>query len=355
MLMQRYFHLLASVALAVSAGCSRGASETLGESFDAGAVFLESTPKITHAFRLSHRSDRTVTIKDIKRSCACTAAVVGKKTIAPGEAVALTMTVDAKPIYSNQSVVCTLETDHPTQPEWTYRLSFRTYPRVRFDAATIDLGELPDSPEADAKSGAGKAVWLETYEPATQLPVAAAPFDLDCRPPLSASVGGEPDTEFIEDGTVRRSRHPVRVAIDPSAGREGPSGTYTGTVTARTGPKAIASTVVIWSRKAPLEVSPPNLSFGLVNRPGDRSSRKVILRSRDDRPFRVLSVAGGAEDVAATGPDPGKPTGPAPTQVVELTFRRGPASRRFATGQAVIRTDHPEMPSLRVSWSAIAP
>jgi len=108
-----------------------------------GRSSYETTPQIVHTFRVRNPTDRVVRVKQIRRSCTCTDAAISKEVIALGEAVDLTMKVNARPNYNEWLIDCSLETDHPEWPWWTYWVSFRTYPRARFNVATISLGDVP--------------------------------------------------------------------------------------------------------------------------------------------------------------------------------------------------------------------
>ena len=112
---------------------------------------------------------------------------------------------------------------------------------------------------------------------------------------------------------------------------------------------------VAWNTLTPFVVAPASVSFGIVRDVGTRESRKFVIRASDDRPFRVLSVAADSGDAVA-GPNPAaEPKQTATQHTVEIAYRRSPSAPKYQAGQVVVQTDHPEMPSLRLPWSAIAP
>ena len=75
-----------------------------------------------------------------------------------------------------------------------------------------------------------------------------------------------------------------------------------------------------------------------------------MIRSNDGRPFRLLGFDCGAGEVEVRGVPSAVRS---PRHVVGLIFRGSPATRRFAVGKATLTTDHPEVPTIQITWSAI--
>ena len=108
-------------------------------SFDAGALFQDSTPSLVHTFRLRNTTDRTVRIVRRVCSCTCTSNELGKAVLAPGEATELTMRVHTSDAYRAMTVQCRLVTDSPVIGEVPYSLAFTSFPRVSFSSETVRL------------------------------------------------------------------------------------------------------------------------------------------------------------------------------------------------------------------------
>ena len=120
-------------------GCSGEISRPLGKVFDAGAVFADATPVISHRFTITNTTKRPVKILEETHSCTCTAVEVEHRLLNPGESMVLKMSVRVPTGYSEYDISCTLKTDHPTLPNWDYRIRYRTFPRARVISDRITL------------------------------------------------------------------------------------------------------------------------------------------------------------------------------------------------------------------------
>ena len=55
--------------------------------------------KVTHDFVIANKSKKTIEIKKINPSCGCTAAIINKKVLSPGERTKLKATFDLSLIH----------------------------------------------------------------------------------------------------------------------------------------------------------------------------------------------------------------------------------------------------------------
>jgi len=352
--------IIAGLAIVLTAGCGQVKTSTAvpSETYDAGAVFYETTPEVVHTFTMINPTDRVVQVKEVKRSCTCTVATVNRKTIPPGESVDLTMKVTSQPIDRQWDAVGALEVDDPVNPFWTCHLRFRTHPPAQFEKATINLGTVKMARGGAVSQPTTQTTWFDVFEPASvqdgHRPAATA-FDLGVPAFLAVERESEPQVELIDGGVVRRLRYPIRVGLRLSAVSELPSGTQAATISAKTTAGGNTSIAVAWNTRTPIIVAPSSVSFGIVRDVGTRESRKFVILASDDRPFRVLSVAADSGDAVA-GPNlAAEPKQTATRHTVEIAYQRSPSAPKYQAGQVVVQTDHPEMPTLRLPWSAIAP
>jgi len=322
-----------------------------GATFDAGAVFYETTPRVTHTFRLLNTTGRPVRVEEIRKSCTCTEATFDRNSVAPGESVNLTMVVQAQPTFREWNVSSSLVTDDPVDPFWTCYLRFRTYPQAQFERPVVDLGRVKTT---STDLGDGMTTYFEIFEPAQGERRPRSDFDLSYPPTLIVERGAEPAVDLLDSGRVRRLRYPIHLGVASATARQLTTGAQTACLVARTAAGLNLSTTATWTSHTPILAAPSNLSFGIVRVDGERVSRKLVLRANDGQPFRILSVTSDSPTVSL-GVSPDVMKQPATSHTVELAYHRGAPSPQFPGGQIVVQTDRPEMPTLQLPWSAIAP
>lgn len=328
--------------LVATAGCSAGSDSSVSSRrFDAGPVFVDQTPRISHTFPVKNESNSPLTIKEVRRSCVCTSASISTQVLAPGESATLTMDVDVKPIFHEWTVSCNLVTDQGDRPERDYILTYRSYPRARFEAETITLER-----DASGENQYSRAASLEIYEPAGSEPDILQ--SVEGGGSLTTAFDPSPIIDLIDEGRVRRSRYRVSVSLSPSY--RASSGTHAETLIAVTRRGYSASSVASWTYSAPVCITPPSTSFGVIDDDGRPRTRKVVIRSSDGTPFRLIAADTRDGPVELRGV-PGD--GPSSIHVVTLLLHPASEQGRFRSGQREITTDHPDMPSIPIEWSAI--
>jgi hypothetical protein len=285
------FWLLLSLlgGLGFAGGCAKRDTVPPGEVFDAGTVYSSRTTELKHVFRATNSTPRTVRILEEIHSCACTKVSVDRVTLRPGEDVPLSLSVNVPLEYTEFSGSCTLKTDDPQFPNWTYQLRFRAYPRTRFSPDRIDLGTLSEN-EAELK-GVLKGTetrtdaWLEVFGPrdepgAVDFKVLKVPDELHVR------IGRPPQVDVLPSN-VKRVRYPVTVDL------RGPLslGYHASPLSVRvSGGDLPATAMVMWHVTGLVVVSPSPVSFGTVGE-SDAPGRAVILvESSDRRDFKITSV-----------------------------------------------------------------
>jgi hypothetical protein len=338
--------IVASVCATIAiAGCS-GNSGLEDKTFDVGAVFPDITPQLRHSFAVKNDANQPIKIREIFKSCTCTSAGTGKTTLAPGESTDLNLVVDTRPIFNNWALSCRVVTDHPAEPERTYKLSYRTYPRVRFDIDAIQIDDVTAARTVAEGQPARKA-WLEIYEPVGATGQDAL-SDLKAPPPVVVSFDRKPEVTLLEKGTVRRLRYALSVSVAPETVAR--SGTRVENVIATTKLGYRASTSATWTVDLPLSVSPSTISFGVIGADDEVPIRKILIKSNDGRLFRLLARDAEAGDIEVRGVPS---SGPANQHVVQLAFHGPRSGRAFITGKVLVTTDHPETRNIEVAWSAI--
>jgi hypothetical protein len=131
------------VPVVLCAGCSYSPPAEPMESiqiFDAGVVFADSTPLISHTFQLKNDSIQPIDIVEFTPLCACTDAKIDRATIAPGEFASVAMSVHVTPADSEQSADCIVRTTDTLKPVQVMRVIHRSPPRVRCEPNPVTFG-----------------------------------------------------------------------------------------------------------------------------------------------------------------------------------------------------------------------
>ena len=326
----------------------RGGVEWPGASFDAGPFFADLDDSIEHRFTLQNRGDEPVRIREIRTSCTCTEATLSTDELGPGEHAELRLVAEVPRIGRDNRVFCTLETDHPTHPLWTYELHYRSYPRIGVEGHALDLGTL--EPGTGGTSGLHGATWVDAYAPVGESSLSLRVDPLDG--PLRPRIEGPIEEEQIEGGAVLRRRYRLVVELLPGESRR--DGAHAVGVTIRSGEEHARNVSVTWRQTSALEVTPNAVFFGSLGAGAD-ATRTVTIRSRDGRAFRLRPPSDDHESSGWATVALSDCAEPSTEHEVSLGLDSAALSgKRAASGEAIIQTDHPDCPEIRVPWSAFS-
>ncbi len=337
------------IVLALSGGCTPRGDTQPGERFDAGALFARYTPRLTHVFKVRNTLDRPVRILGEQHSCSCTKVNLAKVELQPGEATNLEMSVDIIDGYSKSSLQCQVQTDHPKFKEWTYQLAFATYPRATVAPNRVLLREAVES-QSDEKSSTRPAeiageTWLETFAPAGRdLP---APDTLESPDGLLINLDRNPVRDVLPDA-VQRARYHLRISV-PARASISASGGQSRAFKVRLSQGAIAGATVVWTNHTGVECHPSRVHFGYLSSASPPKSTRLVVRSDDGSPFRVLGFESTDPMVALAGTFPNKP---AAEHWLELSLRpKSETSTSVRSGSVRLKTDRKPVSSIEVPWS----
>ena len=283
-----------------------------------------------------------VRIKELKRSCVCTSAEISKWELSPGEAADLRLDVKIAEVFNSWDVSCSVVTDIPGESNWPFTLSYRTYPHVRFTDGSVRLRESTESGSAFPRRLKGET-WLETYELADS--ESQEVTLVRSQGPIVVELESGPAIDLIEAGRIRRRRQRVGVALDAQPGYTSPGGVQAQTIVATEAHQHTASTVATWSIASALSVTPSRMSFGLVHLATSPSLKRVFIKSRDGRNFRLLAANNSRREIEVRG----VPSANQSTHAVEVAFCAASktAARQFVAGEIILITDHPNAPESR--------
>ncbi len=333
---------LSAFAVAVSCGgCGSQKNTRPGETFDAGYVFADSTPKVSREFTVRNPTDRTVRILDVAKTCGCTSFDLRRWTLGPGESTTLRINVNTPLAYQQVYSACTLKTEHPMLTDWPYTIKFTALPRVAFSTNHVNFGRI-------AKNGPelAQTAYVDTFDGPPDLLMQE---DLTAPAGLSVELSPEPERHRLAEN-VWNVRHTIVIKLQsPRADKSG--GMQTRSIDVRAHNGARASLPVIWSYDEPIVRAPSVIGFGKVA-PGSKSQERILfLHSSVGKRFRILSASSA----------PGSPPVSAEFErkesdqhKLQLTLQLPEGIQAPAlSGKIQITTDHEAAPVVEVPWSAI--
>lgn len=126
--------------------------------------------------------------------------------LAPGESMCLGLSVSIPPSFQIGEVSCTLETDDPDFPSWTYSLRYQALPDARIVPSPILLAT------DDSQDISGDDRWLEVFTPGGG--TFAGPITMDAPAEVMARIESIPGVQTI-GGRATVSRHRLWISLKP--------------------------------------------------------------------------------------------------------------------------------------------
>lgn len=269
--------------------------------------------KVEHSFEITNTGDAPLLIKAIQPACGCTAAVVGKDTLAPNEKTEIHAAFDTTGFHGYKVKTIRIHTNDPKQSsavvgfQGTVRMDVELdQPRVYFGRVTKGKGDHRTFSVRPGKDSSAKIL------------------DISGR-----SEHLEINVEDIEGGAKK-----VTVGLKDSV----PLGVFKSRVVVRTtSERNPVINVPVFARvEGDLKVIPPDVSFGLVEGPLEKPiSHKLRLVNEGSAPLQILGVKSSnpAVEVTLEKVTPGR------EYLLIVTVGSGAVGT--LRGQITITTDHP--------------
>jgi hypothetical protein len=245
---------------------------------------------------------------------------MGKTTLHPGDETEIEVTLSVRQEFGDvvhEAVVLT----EPPQPEaLVLRTMAKAYPSVRIEEVPPINGLVLLSSDQPKRVEFRAFAHGSSNEP---------PADLDrlrLRSTVKADWAGPKEESPSEDGLRIETRR-FTASLDPA----GPPGERRAEILLQYGDLVRYRHVVSWEVALPITAS-PKLT---VIRPGQRDYR-VLIRSRDQKPFRIARVECGVPGIRGRASN----TAAALAQTVEVVSEGAPPSEGWR-GIITVFTDHP--------------
>jgi len=286
---------------------------------------------LRHRFEFTNSTKRAIRLTGATATTPCCSQMgpIPEGPIAPGGLCAIPVALKAVAEQRDKRLVGFLiQTDSKDRPAVTYALRATLYPAWETHLLAESSRTLPIGRAGHQVVRITCArVAGEGDTPPTQVAI---------NPPLTARFLGEPREQPESDGVTMIARD-VEIALPSSS----EIGTRQGTVLFRWPDGRTREQIVLWEVVSPLRASPSRL----ILRKAERDvSHTVVIRSFDDRPFRIRGVEpGDFVSRCQFSHEAGS------TQTVKLQIDPDRAARE-KDAEIVIRTDRGDQPavSLRI-------
>jgi len=263
------------------------------------------------------------------KPCCGDVASVEPVVLEPGQGVEVTVTLKVGPASGRLQHLAVIESDDPVHPEVGLMTLATCLPRAAIDEVA------PSHPAMFAGESARAAYVIHSYGDGT-----TPPLDLDdriVRCDASIQWSGPQSREIDPDTGAPEHRRGLVVTLE-ARGEPGPRATD---ILVMDGNLAVARRRISWEVTEAIKATPTGL---IVSQGHDESVRRVVLRSHDGRPFRILSATSRVEGLKVYGDD-----GDAKT-IHSLEVRVDPMSHRgLRTGEIVVATDHARQPEAKIA------
>ena len=290
--------------------------------------------KVTHRYRIRNGGTASLTIHKISTSCGCTVARVDRTSLPPGERCIILAELTVRPGSNSQHVY--LNTNDPNRPRVALKLLAHGLERVLLEPSGFDFPELRlgmmQTNTVQLSAGNGQPFKVTHVEPPTAegLEVSAEAMPIN------------PDTEGDS------ARWNLNLMINPTSYRWKQKELSLRINTNH--PQIPKQDVAIYcTQRFPLQwVDAPRHFLGIA-RPGENRQAELTLASDDGAPFKILEARPLHDEVfqiTSKVLKVGNRHQLTLTAAVPANAPEGYRSTRF-----LIRTDHPEAPTLEPSFS----
>lgn len=306
---------------------------------------IPDTESVTHHFKFRNTGQGLLMIDHVKSTCHCTAGEIKIHDYLPGEGGAIDVTYDPTTRRGPQAREVTVYTNDPVTPMVVLKITANVKPIVELEPFLVNFGEII--------AGGHGAQTLKVRSAAPNFAIQHLKIEDPTR--MKATIG-EAKSITLSDGRAATEFEIQLETIDTSKiGTVAQSVTLTTNIPSVDGKQdfytlqfATAGNVV-----TDIMARPARLTLGAFQ-PGNEFSRDFELKSRTDKPFKVLSVE----------VKPLKPFDIKAEVVTELTAEGLPMTKIRVSGIApeeagqvrgtiVIVTDSAEAPTLEVPFNGV--
>ena len=246
-------------------------------SYNFGTV-QQATP-VLHSFGIANQGNAPLKIEHIHSSCGCTAAVVESDTIQPQSRTELRVSFDTTGFQGPKVKTVRIYTNDPKQSSILFSLQGTVTADVVLSQPKLLFGEIRkgDTPSMSFLVSAAPGSGVELKEASTR-------------------------SEYITITEEKLSGTDEKKKVTVSLKEEVPIGAFRDRISVKTTSKSnpVVNIPIFAMVKGDVEITPPVVSFGLMDGPLSASVSQLIkLKSRPDHIVRVKNISSDLSGVVA--------------------------------------------------------
>jgi len=312
---------LPAICLAQSAGQPRLSLDP--RSYDFGRI--APAQPVTHAFKASNSGSAPLTITKVNPSCGCTSSVVGQRTLAPGESTLLEVTFNPAGYRGMARKSVQVLSNDPLEPDQAITFDVEVLPAVLPSTEQVLFTDLVPKDRRKA------SVKLETEN---GQPILVTHADLSPAPWLGVVTRPEGKDQWV-DFDLLAHRLPANKL----------SGLDTVILHVSNPEPSDIKLTVRWERRAPVVATPDKVAW--AETAGQDLRAALVLKDRQNHPFRILSARTSNPLLTVTGIRPGA----AVTQQVQVLLS-AKAKPGVYDERAFLTLDTPGHPEFEIRVAA---
>ena len=282
--------------------------------------------EIKHTFKLKNIGQKPLKIEKVEESCACTATIVSKDEIPPGEfgIIEAVLKVPSENRQIEESI--NVYTNDPIQSQVTLTLKGTTFVPITTFPSRLLLGSIhPKTPVAKSLTVHQKGK--------TQI------------------LGVRTDSDHLKAAIVSTKTDPI-TRVEVTLLKSAPPGTFSYNLLVDyryEGKEATHEVLVFGEVLGAFAVSPKRFFFRLIR---DKSavSKTIFISSLNDQPFKITSVESNSAHVTTKVASQGEGVGYQLTATVQPEAPAGELS-----GEILVKTNSIIQPVIQVPFSGIIP
>lgn len=246
---------------------------------------VRSRQKVQEKVTLKNSGDAILKISKVQSSCGCTAAVPGKKELAPGESTMLDISFTAGLYPGKTQKTVTIHSNDPKSPATAVKVAAEVVTRATAEPSRLSFGKVGLGEGATMKlvitAADDEPEWKTVKVEPRKVPSRLTMYEI------------EPVERTEEDVAARR--WPYIVSLKKNAPRGRAYSSLTVTINDET--KPVASNIMAMATVEGLvSVTPPYASIH-PRSPGGPATRYLYVRHREKKPFKITEITCDVEHI----------------------------------------------------------
>jgi len=290
--------------------------------FNFGEMHQET--KSTHIFKIKNTGDADLEIKDIKTSCGCTAAMVSKNIILPGETGDLNVIFSSKRFQGEVTRQITLVTNDPANETSVIKIKALVKALLEVNPAYLNFGRITEAKsqtmDVKLKNMTNEVMTLDSITSENK-DITIGKYDKDLNPGLGVTI-------------------PVTYTSSVKPERPGVAGSIVIQIKGSNEKVLIPFSLQIVGE---VQLKPKNLSFNVVKK-GETPAKVITIENRGEKEVTILGAKYDSNLIETDAKFP-LSIKPGDSSKISITLSSKVAEGKFK-GQIEFQTDNPKYPAV---------